>query len=215
MGDGTTIGLKLYYDEECSYPAFKVNFAKLSYGMWPTGLPYENGGLVSSQCIDCYSPNENYEWELSEMCTDLYDGSSSRCERKMKNNNNNYNNGQQQQQQQGGDGGDGGGYYNSQNNGCDYIESLMERNKSRFENFSVDYDKIFKALKTTAAVLLSVAVVVGALFLYTKYGPINKCCAKKEVPDGASCTTNTGSDDGLLTEEEKEPPAPKRTFWFD
>jgi len=97
--DGTTIGLKLYYDDECSYPAFKVNFAKLSYGMWPTGLPYANGGLVSSQCIDCFSQNDNYEWELSEMCTDLYEESSSRCERRMKLNNNYYNNGQQQQQQ--------------------------------------------------------------------------------------------------------------------
>ena len=78
--DGTSIALSMYMNEACSYPA-EVNFTQISYG-WGS-LPFSDGGLVSMDCVACYGPDENYDYELSEMCTETYESSTSRCEENM------------------------------------------------------------------------------------------------------------------------------------
>ena len=78
--DGTSIALSMYMNEACSYPA-EVNFTQISYG-WES-LPFSDGGLVSMDCVACYGPDENYDYELSEMCTETYESSTSRCEENM------------------------------------------------------------------------------------------------------------------------------------
>jgi hypothetical protein len=78
--DGTSIALGMYMNEACSYPA-EVDFAQISYG-WES-LPFSDGGLVSMDCVACYGPDEDYNYELSEMCTETYESSTSRCEENM------------------------------------------------------------------------------------------------------------------------------------
>ena len=100
--DGTTISLGMYMDEACSYPA-QASFADIAYG-WDSGLPFSDGGLISMNCVACYGPNENYEWELSEMCTESYQSSTSRCEVNMETTS----------------------YYGQNTQGCSYITGLVE-----------------------------------------------------------------------------------------
>jgi len=99
--DGTTIGLNMFMDDTCSY-ATDFNFADVAYG-WDS-LPFSNGGLVSMNCMACYGPDEDYNYELSEMCTETYSASTSRCEANMSS----YS------------------YYGQANSGCDYVESLVQ-----------------------------------------------------------------------------------------
>lgn len=99
--DGKDIGLKMYMDEMCSYPASDVSFEDVSPG-WQS-LPFSDGGLVSMDCVSCYGPNENYDdWELKKMCTENYADSKSRCEENM----------------------ESYSYYGGSTNGCEYIETL-------------------------------------------------------------------------------------------
>jgi hypothetical protein len=76
--DGTDVKLELFTDYECSVVSEDVSFDELS-GM---SLPYSSGGLVSTSCISCYGANDNGEYEVSELCTGLYEVSYG-CESKM------------------------------------------------------------------------------------------------------------------------------------
>lgn len=183
--DGKSIGLKLYWNEECTYSASHVPFSQLSYGMWPDGLPFSNGGLVSMNCVDCYGMNENYEYEMNEVCEELYQSRSSSCEQpeftssKGYNNNYNYDNGQQQQQQENNNGENNNqaqqNYYNQQGqqdgyyyggqqviNQCSYIEGLMNRNKNLFSASN-------EGLITFGIVLVLLCAVGVVYFLYTRF----------------------------------------------
>jgi len=100
--DGTTIVLGMYMDEYCSYPS-ETNFADIAYG-WESGLPFSDGGLVSMNCVACYGQDEDYNYELSEMCTESYQSSTSRCESNM----------------------ESFSYYGQSTQGCNYIDSLVE-----------------------------------------------------------------------------------------
>lgn len=100
--DGTTVVLGMYMDEFCSYPA-EVSFSDIAYG-WESGLPFSDGGLVSMNCVACYGPDQNYNWELSKMCSESYQFSTSRCEQNMTS----YS------------------YYGQNTQGCDYISNLVQ-----------------------------------------------------------------------------------------
>jgi len=218
--DGTTIGLKLYLNEECTYPANSAAFSHLSYGAWPNGLPFANGGLVAMNCAQCYAQNENYEWELNELCQDAYEQTASRCEQGMTTTNTNYaamnynNNEQGQGQQNGGDQYANnyyyqqqqdqmqGGYYSSNNNGCDYIESLLSRKSLFYNNLTGTWNE---ALVTAVIVLLSVAVIVGVFLVYTKFSQFftNKGEQKSHKVIAAGSVGSRSSDDDLLTDAER------------
>jgi len=100
--DGTSIALGMYMDEYCSYPA-SLSFSDIASG-WETGLPFSDGGLVSMNCVACYGPDQDYNYELSELCMGSYEASTSRCESQM----------------------ESYSYYGQKNNGCDYVEALIE-----------------------------------------------------------------------------------------
>merc|ERR1712029_928768 len=106
---------------------------------------------------------------MSELCQEMYESSASRCEQGMENRygqNYYYNNAGQQDQ-----GGANGGYSQNMNsNACEYIETLLNR-KSLKELMEISARGFGNALMTTFIVLGSIAVVVVALVLYTKYGP--------------------------------------------
>lgn len=80
--DGTSIKLDLYTDEYC-YEKSTVEFSDISGGMT---LPYSGGDdgegsyLVSTQCTDCAGYDENGDVELREICSELYEQTSYRCE---------------------------------------------------------------------------------------------------------------------------------------
>jgi len=99
--DGKSIGLNLFMDDECSYDASGISFADLAYG-WDS-LPFSSN-LISLNCKACYGPDEDYNYELSELCTETYSASVSSCEQNMTT----YS------------------YYGQKNNGCGYVESLVQ-----------------------------------------------------------------------------------------
>jgi len=102
--DGTTIGLSMFMEDTCSYAASDdMDFANVAFG-WDS-LPFANGGLISNMnCLACYGPDADYNYELREICTDTYAASTSRCEANMTSHS----------------------YYGQNTNGCDYVESLIE-----------------------------------------------------------------------------------------
>jgi hypothetical protein len=78
--DGKDVALDLFTDEACTYKSEDISFSDISNG-WT--LPYSDGGIVSTQCIDCYGMNENGEYEIREMCGQLQEQKSLACEEKM------------------------------------------------------------------------------------------------------------------------------------
>jgi hypothetical protein len=67
-------------------------------------LPYSNGGIVPETCMACLSQNDNYEYELSDMCRRTYEDAGYRCEENMES----YN-----------------WYYGRMTQGCDHLKSKM------------------------------------------------------------------------------------------
>jgi len=77
VGPGCTedeegVKMGVYEDQYC-YEQSEVSFESISNGR---SLPYENGGLVSTQCTGCTDDDGG----MREMCLDLYDYSPYRCE---------------------------------------------------------------------------------------------------------------------------------------
>ena len=69
-------------------------------------LPYSSGGLVPDTCMSCMTMNDNYEYEISEMCKRVYDDASYRCEENMEQFNS---------------------YYGQDTRGCDYLSKEIEQ----------------------------------------------------------------------------------------
>lgn len=77
--DGADIRLAVFSDEDCVYES-ETSFETISNG-W--SLPYSSGGLVSTSCIDCLAYNDDGEYELREMCQELYENAGYKCETEM------------------------------------------------------------------------------------------------------------------------------------
>lgn len=73
--DGKGVKMGVYEDKYC-YQQSDTSFETISNG-W--GLPYSDGGLVSTQCSSCTDD----DGALKEMCLDLYDTSPYRCEKEF------------------------------------------------------------------------------------------------------------------------------------
>lgn len=99
--DGTEIVLDMFVEETCTTKSEEVTFYEISNGLT---LPYSAGGLVSSYCESCAGYNDDGEWELSEMCQELYQNSG-KCETNMES----YH------------------YAGQQLESCEFIESLVPR----------------------------------------------------------------------------------------
>lgn len=98
-GDGLDIKLALFSDETCTTES-SVDFGDISNG-WT--LPYTSGGLVSTSCIDCVDYNDDGEYELRKLCEETYMDSPAKCESEM----------------------EYYSYYGLNEQGCDYISSLI------------------------------------------------------------------------------------------
>lgn len=77
--DGTDVRLAFFSDETCTTES-STSFETVSNG-W--SLPYSSGGIVSTNCMDCYYMNEDGEYELRDMCIDTYQAAGSACETNM------------------------------------------------------------------------------------------------------------------------------------
>jgi len=97
--DGTDVKLELFYDETCSSVPEEVTFEDISNG-WT--LPYGEGGLVSTSCQSCMEYNDDGEYELKELCMNLYQDAG-KCETNMESFH----------------------YYGKQEGSCEYIAELM------------------------------------------------------------------------------------------
>jgi hypothetical protein len=123
-------------------------------------LPYGNGGLIPNNCMNCLSMNDNWQYEVSEMCKSTYENAGYRCEQKMES----YN-----------------WYYGQNNQGCGYLDSRLTGNNynNYTNNFANAYDSFFQqqseATKMAAGTiaLFVLASLVGASAVL--------CLAKKTV----------------------------------
>jgi len=90
----------------------------------------------------------------------------------------------------------------SNNNGCDYIESLLSRKSLFYNNLTGTWNE---ALVTAVIVLLSVAVIVGVFLVYTKFRQFftNKGEQKSHKAIAAGSVGSRSSDDDLLTDAER------------
>lgn len=70
--DGLGVKMGLYEDKYC-YQESETSFETISNG-W--SLPYNDGGLVSTKCIDCTED----DGALRDLCLDMYDYAQHRCE---------------------------------------------------------------------------------------------------------------------------------------
>jgi len=78
--DGTDVMLQLFSDEACQYVPEDVTFEDISNG-W--SMPYGDGGLVSNYCTGCAGYDDDGNYELKEMCEQLYENSAGKCETEM------------------------------------------------------------------------------------------------------------------------------------
>jgi hypothetical protein len=77
--DGVGVTTKMFTDQYCTEESEDVTYEDISNGV---SLPYSEGGLVSNSCESCTVANDNGEYELSDMCMELYENSG-KCETEM------------------------------------------------------------------------------------------------------------------------------------
>jgi hypothetical protein len=78
--DGDDIKLGFFSEATCQTES-DIAFTDVSNG-W--SLPYSSGGLVSTSCSDCLEYDEDQAaYALREMCTELYESASMKCETEM------------------------------------------------------------------------------------------------------------------------------------
>jgi len=143
--DGTDIRLASFKDPYCSEES-DTAFESTHNGM---ELPYGDGGLIPNNCMDCLSMNNNWEYEVNEMCKKTYENAGYRCEQHMESFN---------------------FYYGQNNQGCEYLDSrLTGNNLDKYtNNFANAADSFFqessKATKMAAGTitLFVLAGLVGA-----------------------------------------------------
>lgn len=101
--DGTDIRLTSFSDPYCSQET-SDSFESTHNGF---ALPFSDGGLIPDSCMSCIRMNDEYEYELGEMCQDTYSMASYRCEENMQTTN---------------------GYYGADTRGCDYLSDKVPSN---------------------------------------------------------------------------------------
>lgn len=141
--DGKGIRLASFSDEYCTQES-AVSFADTHNG---NELPYSEGGLVPETCMDCMTMNDNYEYEVSEMCKTTYEGASYKCEENMQSFNT---------------------YYGPNTRGCDFLGSKFP--SSNAATTETTHKQVGGAmLAAEYIVLLVVAGMVGAglVFFFT------------------------------------------------
>jgi hypothetical protein len=97
--DGADIKLAVFDDEVCTTES-ETSFKTISNG-W--SLPYSTGGIVSTQCANCMTYNDDGEYELREMCEQVYMNAAASCETNM----------------------EYFSYYGQNVQGCEYVTELM------------------------------------------------------------------------------------------
>lgn len=148
--DGTDIKLASFSDPYCTEES-EDSFADTHNGF---ELPYSSGGLAPDDCVSCMSMNDNYEYELNEMCLQLYESATYKCEENMEF----YN-----------------AYYGPDTRGCDYLydyvpkASKKKKSSSSNKSSSADSGNFFtnqsedaKMAEELVAVLI-ISALIGAV----------------------------------------------------
>jgi hypothetical protein len=77
--DGTDIKLGLFENYQCVGES-STAFEDISNG-W--SLPYNSGGVVTKNCMECVAQNDNGEYALRELCQNTYEAAAYKCETNM------------------------------------------------------------------------------------------------------------------------------------
>lgn len=102
--DEKSVRLAMFTDAYCQTLSETVTFEDISNGV---SLPYSSGGLIGYGCESCYGANDKGEYELAEMCSNLY-MYAGKCESQMESTH----------------------YTGKQEASCEYITSLMPASAS-------------------------------------------------------------------------------------
>jgi hypothetical protein len=153
-------------------------------------LPYGNGGLIPNNCMNCLSMNDNWEYEVNEMCKSTYENAGYRCEQKMES----YN-----------------WYYGQNNQGCGYLDSrLTGNNYGKYtNNFANAADSFFReqseatkmAAGTIALFILASLVGASAVLCLAKK-TVQKVKRRRNAAASAKCIDNNASLEILKWNEE-------------
>lgn len=77
--DSLGVKLAMFSDALCETESEAYTFEEISNGV---SLPYSSGGLIGTGCESCYGQNDRGEYEISEMCTGLFEVAG-KCESAM------------------------------------------------------------------------------------------------------------------------------------
>ena len=101
--DSAGVRLELFTDNICQTPS-STSFSDIAQG-WT--LPYSDGGLVATDCLNCIQNDGNGNYQERQLCMNIYDDAASKCETQMQ-------------------------YYSAygqDNSGCDTIKTLLPQEK--------------------------------------------------------------------------------------
>lgn len=146
--DGTDIKLASFSDPYCTEES-EDSFADTHNGF---ELPYSSGGLAPDDCMSCMTMNDNYEYELNEMCHQLYESANYKCEENMEAFNN---------------------YYGPDTRGCDYLYDYVPKaskkksssntgSSANSGNFFTNQSEEAKMAEELVAVLI-ISALIGAV----------------------------------------------------
>jgi hypothetical protein len=135
-GEDGDIKMGFFSDYTCTTVPEDVTFEDISNG-WT--MPYEDGGLVSTYCEGCAGYNDNGEYELSEMCGEIYESSSSKCETESM---------------------EYYSQYGKDESGCEYIAEAFPSTVAKGAS---------KAGIIIMWIIIALLIVGGGFFLYTKW----------------------------------------------
>jgi hypothetical protein len=76
MEDGSDIRIGLFQDYQCQYEA-EESFESISNG---ATLPFSEGGLISTNCVACAEYEDDGNYDVKDICMDLYDLAPLKCE---------------------------------------------------------------------------------------------------------------------------------------
>lgn len=100
--DGEDVQMAVFDDEVCTYKS-ETSFETISNG-W--SLPYSDGGMVSTYCMDCLAYDEDEgAYDLRDMCMQTYENAAYKCEENM----------------------EYYSYYGQTTDGCETIEALLPK----------------------------------------------------------------------------------------
>ena len=179
--DELDVRLGFFTEETCTTESEDITFEQVSNG-WT--LPYTSGGLVSDYCSECYAMNENYEYEIREMCMQLYANAAYACEESM----------------------EYFSYYGQNVQGCEYVDEILPAAVKKADS------NAGKVIGWIIFALLIVGL-VGYIVWWRKSKSKHAFDYDENEQSGLSYQTMEARRQALREARRQDPSSPKRKWW--